>query len=157
MKQGYEAHGADISITGLKTARERLDSGSKWHLVECDMKMLPYIDSCFDAVVSLRTIYHQTVAGRQQTISEIRRVLGKNGQLLIGFLSKRTYSYGKGVRFEEDTFIEKEGPEKGVLHHFTDEHDLERLFRGFKVVSIDLKEKRIEGKLRSRWVVEAKA
>jgi ubiquinone/menaquinone biosynthesis C-methylase UbiE len=157
MKQGFEAHGIDLSDMGLKTTKEKLESGSEWYLVKGDMKVLPYAGSYFDAVVSLRSIYHQTVHGLQQTISEIRRVLDKDGSVLIDFLSKRTYSYGKGTYFEENTFIGEEGLEKGVFHHFTDKEDLERLFKGFKIVNIELREKEVDGKLRSRWIVEAKA
>jgi len=39
-------------------------------------------------------------------ISEINRVLRKKDFLLVNFLSKRTYSCGKGVEIEESTFIE---------------------------------------------------
>jgi len=120
-KQGFEAHGTDISETGLKLTKQRLERQNlEVYLIKCDMKALPYIDSCFDAIISLHAIYHQKLKGVQETISEIHRILRKRGLLLINFLSKRTYSYGKGTEVEENTFIEQEGVEKGVLHHFTD-------------------------------------
>ena len=72
---------------------------------------------------------------------------------MINFLTKRTYRYGKGAEVEENTFIEQEGIEKGVIHHFTDEKEIERLFKNFKIVSLELSEKEIEGKLRSRWIL----
>jgi len=155
-KQGIEAHGVDLSETGLNLSKERLKRQKlEASPVKCDMSMLPYRDFCFDAVISLHTIYHQKLKGIQETISEIHRILRKKGLLLINFLSKRTYSYGKGAKVEENTFAEQEGIEKGVLHHFTDKEEIERLFKNFRIVNLKLREKEVEGKLRSRWILIA--
>jgi predicted DNA repair protein MutK len=59
------------------------------------------------------------------------------------------------VEIEKDTFAEQEGIEKGVLHHFTDEEEINSLFKNFKIVSLELSEKEVEGKLRSRWILTA--
>jgi len=154
--QGFEAHGIDISETGLNLTRDRLRKRNlEAHIVKCTMNQLPYVDSCFDAVISLHTIYHQKLEGIQETTSEIHRILKKNGLLLINFLTKRTYSYGKGAEVEENTFVEQEGAERGVLHHFTDEEEIQRLFENFKIINLKLNEKEVEGKLRSRWTLVA--
>lgn len=155
-KQGFEVHGVDSSKTGLDLTKQRLKNQRlEALLVKCDMKKLPYVDSCFDAVICLHTVYHQKVKDMQETVLEINRILRKKGLLLINFLSKRTYSYGKGVEIEKDTFAEQEGIEKGVLHHFTDEEEINSLFKNFKIVSLELSEKEVEGKLRSRWILTA--
>jgi ubiquinone/menaquinone biosynthesis C-methylase UbiE len=155
-REGFESHGTDISETGLNTTKERLKRQMlEAFLVKCNMKMLPYRDSCFDAVICLNTIYHQKLRGVQETISEIRRTLRKKGLLLINFLSKRTHSYGKGIEVEENTFIEEEGVEKGVLHYFVGKDVIERLFENFGIVKLELSEKEVEGKLRSRWIIIA--
>ena len=154
--QGFEAHGIDISETGLNLTKDRLRKRNlEAHIVKCSMNLLPYVDSCFDAVISLHTIYHQKLKGIQETTSEIHRTLKKKGLILINFLTKRTYSYGKGVKVEENTFVEQEGVEKGVLHHFTDEEEIQRLFEDFKIINLKLSEKEVEGKLRSRWTLVA--
>jgi len=156
-KHGFEAHGVDISETGLTLTKERLRKQNlEIYLVKCDMKNLPYVGSCFDVVVCLHTIYHQRLREIQKTISEIQRILREEGFLLVNFLSKRTYSYGKGMKIEEDTFIEHAGVEAGVLHHFSDEQEIKRLFKEFNVLDLQLIEKEVEGKLRSRWIVVAK-
>lgn len=155
-EQGLEVNGADISATGLKMAKERLRKrGLEAALVKSAMNYLPYLDSCFDAVICTRAIYHQKLAAIQKTLLETRRVLRKNGTVLIDFLSRRTYSFGKGDEIEENTFVETEGHEKGVIHHFADKKELRRLFNDFKVLSIELHEKEVEGKLRSRLIVQA--
>jgi ubiquinone/menaquinone biosynthesis C-methylase UbiE len=155
-QEGLEAHVADASDAGLELTKQKLSHSLDAHVVKCDMKRLPYVSSCFDAVVSLRTIYHQDLRGVQETISEINRVLSKSGAILVDFLSKRTYSFAKGLKVEKDTYMEDEGPEQGLLHHFADRKELEQLFGNFKYVSIEIKERTVEGKLRSRWIVRAK-
>jgi cyclopropane fatty-acyl-phospholipid synthase-like methyltransferase len=92
---GFEAHGIDASGTGLRATKKKIQDADAY-LVKCDMRMFPYKRSCFDIVISLRTVYHQTFDGIQRTVSEIKRILNKDGTVLIDFLSKRTYSYGKG-------------------------------------------------------------
>jgi ubiquinone/menaquinone biosynthesis C-methylase UbiE len=155
-KQGFETHGIDISETALNLTKGRLKRQRlATHLLKCDMKMLPYSDSCFDAIICLHVIYHQKLEDIQKTISEIHRILRKKGLVLINFLSKRTYAYGKGIKIEENTFVEQEGAEKGVLHFFVDKEEVERLFENFKIINLELSEKEVEGKLRSRWIVTA--
>jgi ubiquinone/menaquinone biosynthesis C-methylase UbiE len=155
-KQGFEVHGVDISKVGLNLTKKRLKRHRlAGHLIKSDMKMLPYTNSCFDAVICLHTIYHQKLEEIQETISEVQRILRKKGLVLLNFLSKRTYSYGKGMKIEENTFVEQESVEKGVLHYFADKEEVEHLLGNFKIVNLELSEKEVEGKLRSRWIVTA--
>lgn len=155
-KEGPEAHGGDVSKTGLILTQRRLkEQHLEVYLVKCDMKTLPYVGSCFDVIVCLHTIYHQKLEGIKKTISEIRRILNGKGLLLMNFLSERTYSCGKGTEIENGTFVELEGIEKGVLHHFSGREEIEALLAEFSRIDVKLMEKEVEGKLRSRWIVTA--
>jgi ubiquinone/menaquinone biosynthesis C-methylase UbiE len=157
--QGFEVHGVDMSETGLKVTKERLRKQDlKAHILKVDMNLLPYINSCFDIVICLFAIYHQKLKEIQTTISEIRRVLRKGGALLLNFQSKRSHRYGKGVKVEKDTFIQQNGPEKGVIHHFTDKEEIAELLRDFQNVDIELHERKsADGYFQSRLVVVATA
>jgi ubiquinone/menaquinone biosynthesis C-methylase UbiE len=153
--QGFEVHGADSSRTGLELTRKRLKTHDlRGQVLKCDMKWLPYVDSCFDTVVCLHAIYHQNPAGIRRTISEITRLLRKGGFLLVNFLSTRTYSYGRGVKVGKDTFVGQEGVEKGVMHHFVDEREIRNFFRRLTILRLNLSERSVEGKFQSRWTVE---
>jgi ubiquinone/menaquinone biosynthesis C-methylase UbiE len=155
-QQGFTVTGTDISATGLKMTQKKLRERSLTAtLVRTAMNNLPFSDSSFDAVICTRAIYHQRLRGIQQALSEIRRVLRKDGSVLIDFLSKRTYIHAKGVEIEAETFMETEGHEKGIVHHYTDREELQRLFKDFNTISVDLHEKEVEGKLRSRLTVQA--
>jgi ubiquinone/menaquinone biosynthesis C-methylase UbiE len=155
-EQGFDVTGADVSVTGLKMTKERLQKRNlRANLVKCDMNHLPYAGGCFDILVCTRAIYHQRLKSIQETLPEIRRVMKGNGALLTDFLSKNTYSYGKGIRIEEGTFMEYEGHERGIIHHYADEQELKQLFRDFGNVRLSLRERVVDGSLRSRWVVTA--
>jgi ubiquinone/menaquinone biosynthesis C-methylase UbiE len=154
--RGFEAHGADISEIGLKLTRKRLRNRKlKAEIMRCDMKLMPYVDSCFDAVICVNTVYHQKLKEIQKTISEIHRVLKEKGLLLTNFHSKRSSKYGKGIRVEENTFMQENGPEKGILHHFVDENELRELLRGFNMIDFKVREKLVNGYQRSHFILLA--
>jgi ubiquinone/menaquinone biosynthesis C-methylase UbiE len=154
--EGFAVYGVDTSEMGLKMTRGRLRNRNlHGHLVKCSMMFLPFVESCFDIVVCTRAIYHQKLGYIQNTVHEIHRVLMENGVVLVDFLSKRTYSYGKGSKIEDNTFMECRGTEKDVIHHFADKKELKKLFENFRIGSIKLREKTIDGKLRSRLIVQA--
>jgi len=157
--QKFEAYGLEISDTGINFTKKRLKKRNlKAYIVKGDMHSLPYVDSCFDAIICIFAIYHQKLRGIQETISEVHRVLRKGGILLTNFHSKRSSMYGRGVKAEKDTFIRQDGPEKGVVHHFTDEEGIMKLLKDFKNISVELKElKSADGYLQSRLMVTATA
>ena len=154
---GFEGYGADISRTGLNITKNRLRQRKlDCNLIRCHMNFLPYDKCSFDAVICINTLYHQKLEGMKRTIFEIYRILKSEGFLLTNFLTKRTYSYGKGKKVEENTFIRDEGVESGVLHHFIDKKEVEQLFKNFANYTLRLIEKEINGKLSSRYVLIAK-
>jgi ubiquinone/menaquinone biosynthesis C-methylase UbiE len=154
--RGFEVCGADISSTGLDFTLKRLKKRQlEAYLVKCDMGNLPFASSCFDAAICLHTIYHQKLIGMERTASELRRVLKEKGLLLVNFLSKKTYRYGKGTKIEKDTFVNYDNAEKGVPHHFSSEEEIRALFKQFQIDSLKLSEKEVDGKLQSRWILMA--
>ena len=157
-EKNFEAYGIDVSDTAIKKTKERLEERklkSNAELVKGDMKALPYTSSCFDAVICINTIYHQRKREMEKTISEIFRTLKKGGIFLANFHSKRSSRYGKGIKVEEDTFIDEHGPEKGVLHHYIDEKELKVLLRNFRKVELKIEEEKINNYLRSRIIAIA--
>ncbi|MDH5461001.1 MAG: class I SAM-dependent methyltransferase [Candidatus Bathyarchaeota archaeon] len=155
-KQGFETYGIDISETGLRKTKRRLRKEKlNATLIQCDMKTLPCVSHYFDAVIGLFTIYHNTKQGIKNAMAETHRTLRKGGPMLLNFQSKRSSKHGKGTRIEEDTFIQEDGPERGIIHHFVDEAELYELLRSFRILKIQLEEQEIEGYFQSRWIVLA--
>lgn len=76
---------ADISITALKAARERI--GDKGAFVVCDVSRFPFASDAFDAVVSLHTIHHLPSGQHPQAYQQLHRVLapGRNAVVVNGW------------------------------------------------------------------------
>jgi hypothetical protein len=74
---------------------------------------------------------------------------------LVNFHSKRSSKYGKGIKVEENTFMQENGPEKGILHHFVDENELRELLRRFNIVDFKVEEKVINGYQQSHFIILA--
>ena len=76
-------------------------------------------------------------------------------KLLKNKHTKRSSKHGKGTKMEEDTFVQENGPEKGIIHHFVDENEIHQLLKGFKILKLQLEEHETEGYLRSHLAVMA--
>jgi SAM-dependent methyltransferase len=156
-KCGFDMYGVDISDFGLKKARRRLrQAGLKAELKKSDITTLPYLDGFFGAVISFWVIYHNTLISMRKTISEVYRVLNKDGLAFLTFQSMRSYKYKTGKEVGTNTFLLDEGPEKGILHHFSDREEVERLLTNFNVLRLNLDEFTDEmDNLNSHWEVLA--
>lgn len=73
-----EVYGIDISSEAVMYAKKRIKGG---HFVTGDAHTLPFKDSFFDEVFCLEMLEH--VENPSQVISEIKRVLKKNGKGII--------------------------------------------------------------------------
>ena len=72
---------ADISITALKEARNRL--GDRGLYVVMDVANLPFKSDAFDAVVSLHTIHHLPMSEHKRAYLDLLRVLKPNRTMAI--------------------------------------------------------------------------
>jgi len=80
--KGYEKRVcADVSITALKAARDRI--GAAGAFVVSDITRLPFAPEVFDAVVSLHTIHHLPANQHGQAFLELHRVLTPNRQAVV--------------------------------------------------------------------------
>jgi ubiquinone/menaquinone biosynthesis C-methylase UbiE len=80
---------ADISITALKEARNRL--GDHGLYVVMDVANLPFKSDAFDAVVSLHTIHHLPLSEHKRAYIDLIRVLkpGRTAAIVNGWHSPR--------------------------------------------------------------------
>ena len=122
---------ADISITALKEARNRL--GDKGLFVVADIANLPFRPDVFDGVVSMHTIHHLPLTEHKRAYMELTRVLksGKSGVIINGwhnpllmqmaepFITLGRYLTGRSAKKKKDwssdedqtgTFVEKMTP-----------------------------------------------
>lgn len=140
-KNGFQAHGLEISKEGVKKARTNAkQENCIVHALEADMfDSLPYKDGYFDAVYSYQTINHGELHQIQGLLKEIYRVLRQGGIFSVkifernSFRAKKAgkdvYTDKKGKMFrmiDKHTFMPMQGDEKGLVHYFFSEAQLKK-------------------------------
>jgi ubiquinone/menaquinone biosynthesis C-methylase UbiE len=138
-KNGFEAHAFDLSESGLKIFIEQIKNEKLNISVKLgDMLSLPYNDNCFDCILAYHSIYHTDSSGIKKTISEIYRVLKKDGEAFLTFNSKNNPSFkiNSNKKIDENTVIKTEGNEANIPHYYADTNDLKYLLKDFKIIKI---------------------
>lgn len=79
-RAGYRAVGADVALEMMRAGRAARPAGAP--LVQADSQRLPFRSASFDAVVSMRYLFHLAPEERQRSLAEMRRV-SKDG-LVVG-------------------------------------------------------------------------
>lgn len=136
--QGFQVTATDISEVGLKLAEKNAVSQGITDIAfqNHDMKTIPFTDNAFDAVLCILVIDHGTLADIAQTVNEVYRVLKKGGMFMVDFLSAQDETFGRGIKIEENTFLNSIENEKGIIHHYTSENEIQSLFNGFDACDI---------------------
>lgn len=131
---------ADISITALKAARERI--GNKGAFVVGDVSRLPFASDVFDAVVSLHTIHHLPANQHPQAYMQLHRVLahGRTAVVVNGWDSSSLNQFfdrikawlkgRKGVGPVNGTLPEEVELGKGTFVSKLDAQWLKNMLRG---------------------------
>lgn len=137
-KQGFHVVGFDISLFALRKLRTRLraESVENVKIVNSEMSKLPFADGVFDAVVSTNVLHHTLVAGIEQAVEEVRRVMNTGAEGFLMTLSEHDYKNGTGRLLEPGTYVLTEGDEQGIVHHFFSEEELLSHFGKFGIISV---------------------
>lgn len=132
-EEGFNVHAIDISKTGIDILNNKISKLGISNVKTCisDMRMLPYENSSFDAVICVLTIDHGTTWQVKKTIEEIYRVLRSGGILIVDFMSEEDETFGLGVQIEENSFVSSMEDEEGICHHYTNKEELSKFFQQF--------------------------
>lgn len=122
--RGFAVEGIDISTTAVKFAKTKFPD-IQFH--EASATDLPFNDDSFDVILCLGIFEYMSEQEVEKSISEIFRVLSKNGVVYSMMLSRDSLSYRLGLNFNVS------GREEG--NRFLIDLEKERLVNaGFKVV-----------------------
>ncbi len=77
----------DYSISQLRQAQQRLESGADHSYVVADVYRLPFATGSFDAATMIRTFHH--MADPSLALASLRRTLADSADLILEFANKR--------------------------------------------------------------------
>ena len=138
-KAGFNTSGFDLSEISIKRTEEYAKrAGVKVDLLVGDMLNLPYSDDSFDCIYCRNVISHTDTAGMRKIVSELKRVLRKDGECYLTLGSKQTWGFQQDWPVvDENTKIRVEdGPENGIPHFYADYDLIVDLFRDFEIVKV---------------------
>ena len=139
-KEGFNTKAYDLSKNAIERAKEYAKKeGLDVEFKIGDMLNLPYKDNSIDCILCINVISHTDTEGMKKIISELKRVLNKDGECYLTLGSKETW----GFKREEWPLVDKntrirmdDGPEKGIPHFYADYSLIQELFKEFKIEKI---------------------
>jgi cyclopropane fatty-acyl-phospholipid synthase-like methyltransferase len=141
-QNGFSVFGLDNSATGLDMtkkwlAKEKLSA----ELVQQEMTdAFPWNDNFFDAIISVQVLHHADISTIRKIISEIERVLKKDGLIFIT-VPKLKNQGNNFKQIEHNTYIPLDGREKGLTHHYFTPEELKDFFSNFDVIDMHIDKK----------------
>lgn len=142
-KNGFKVDASDLSQDGIRklnniVKQKNLDITTK----VADMLSLPYKDESFDCLIAFHVVYHAEDAGVKKTISEIKRVLKREGEAFITFNSQNSSAYKDqdNKHLTKNTIVKTKGHEAGISHYYASKDDVEKLLLNFEIIEFSYKE-----------------
>jgi len=137
-KAEFDCFGIDISSKSLENAKKFCrDYNCDIYLKEGDMRNIEFDDNFFDFVYEHYSMCHLSKKDTEKAISEMNRVLKKEGIAFLGFISRDTWPIS-GDEESPGEFIENENGES-VRHSYFLEEETEKLLSKWDIL---FKEKR---------------
>ena len=129
LKMGMDVTGLDFSPSAISHCISVFGDKAKFTIAECDR--MPFQDDHFDAVVAVHILEHLNDSQLRDTVKEIGRVLIPGGLVFV-----RSFAVGD---------MRSEGKERntrgnGIEYRYYTEEEMERIFRGFELVSSERKD-----------------
>jgi len=130
----YETHGIEISKERMVMANNfGNERNMNLNIIQGDIRNLPYENESFSFVFSYNTIFHLTKKDIKKVMSEMHRILKKEGLCYVNFIGVEDSSYGKGGELGKGEFLQKENGEE-VVHTFFEDSEVEDFIENFELL-----------------------
>jgi ubiquinone/menaquinone biosynthesis C-methylase UbiE len=146
-KKGFNVYGTDISKEGIDLTQKNLkELGLKAELkISSCYEKFPFTDNFFDAVISTQVIHHNYIEKIRYCISEIERVLKKDGIFFVT-VAARIMNKKRPVKLKKvkpRTYIPIDGEEEaGLPHYLYNKILMKKDFKNFKILNIHIDTKK---------------
>ena len=138
-RYGFKVTAVDISDEAISFLKKNgKEQGVDISCRKADMESLPFSDDAFDCIFAMHSAGHADSEGMKKVMSEIKRVIKPGGTVFMTLCSKDTWTFAESglPKYDENTVIKTDGPEKGVPHFYVDKEDIKGLFADFELVKV---------------------
>ena len=97
------------------------------------MSVNPWEKHDFDGVFCWDALHHNTIGNIRNTVGMVHDSLTNGGLFMASLLSTQSGRYNKGRPIEPNTFVDDQGSEAGVPHHYFDQKEIIDLFKAWKI------------------------
>jgi len=138
---GINAFGVDHAEEACKRSSEIIKDRNVEGEIYCGDFSNHYDKETFDIVICLGAIFYRQIQFIQKDLSDIYRIMKKDGRMIIDFRTNEDCLYGKGKKIDDYTFLldESSGPYNSILYTFLS-HDKAKellLSAGFDVENVE--------------------
>ncbi|HEX3037659.1 MAG TPA: methyltransferase domain-containing protein [Oscillospiraceae bacterium] len=136
-QMGHKAYGSDISENGIIRAQKWLDNNRlKATLKVADMTEKAFAGTTFHGVFSWDALHHNTIGNINKAVENVYESLYDGGMFMASLISTKSGSSSHGKEIERNTYVNEEGSEAGVPHHYFDEQGIRDLFNKWRIISL---------------------
>ena len=143
--KSFKVYALDKSKLALNILNENIKGEQEIKTVQSEIDKIPYPNDFFDVVISTLVLHHGKIEQIRKWFDEIKRVLKKNGFLVISILSKNDFRSKTGKEIEPGTRIGISNTfDTEIPHHFFTKKELTNLLNnlGFVILKINETERR---------------
>jgi len=136
--KGFKVYCVDYSKSGLDLTLKKVKkkNNCKIYCLDITKNKLPFTNNFFDGIIATQVLDHVFKEDVDFIISEMKRVLKKNGKLLLNLMSSKTTKksrLGDKIKNENNTYLTNHGNSAGEIHSLFHEREMEKLFKKFKI------------------------
>lgn len=136
-RMGHEVYASDGSNKAIELTRKWIEeAGLTAKTSVAEMTVCPFKDILFHGAISWDSLHHNTIDNIKKTVEEVRQHLVPNGLFMANVMSVGSMAghHGNGREIEPYTFVNDDGHEAGIPHHFFDEERLRNLLQAWEIV-----------------------
>ena len=133
---GHEVYASDGSAKAIELTRQWVEqAGLSARASVSEMTVCPWKEILFHGVMCWDSLHHNTIDNIRKTVDEVRRHLVPHGMFMANVMSVRSMGHhGTGREIEPYTFVNADGHEAGIPHHFFDEDRLRSLLEAWEIL-----------------------
>ncbi len=136
--KGFKVYCVDYSKPGLDLTLKSIKNKNncRTYCLDITKNQLPFTDNFFDGIIATQVLDHVFKEDVNFIVSEIKRVLKKDGKTLLNLMSTKTTKksrLGYKIKNEKNTYLTNHGNSAGEVHSLFEEKEMKKLFKRFKI------------------------